>query len=85
MTTACYGFRVDFMEWQNGTRTEIEVDGGDVVITDIHPSRLTSGEHVQRRDADQVMDLADEHDVLSRKLRQAAIEATRNASKEDGR
>jgi hypothetical protein len=65
------------MTWNNGTVTTIEQEGAEVVVTDTG-ERFASGLSTVRYRAQEALDLADEHDKLSRMLRTAAISAQRH-------
>jgi hypothetical protein len=70
------------MRWAIGTVTEIDVEGDEVIVTDIDPSgRLQATARTTRRSVSETLDLADEHDDLARQLRAAARRAWANQNR----
>jgi hypothetical protein len=71
------------INWANGARTEIEVDGDHTVTRDFRDDIVDQLRTV-RRSVDETLDLADEHDELARQLRLAAREAWTNIQARKG-
>jgi hypothetical protein len=71
------------INWANGARTEIEVEGDRTVTRDFRED-IVDQRRVVRRSVDETLDLADEHDELARQLRLAAREAWTNIQARKG-
>jgi hypothetical protein len=73
----------ELMTWANGTHTVVTVEGTEVAILD-RSERLANGVNATSRTVSEVLDLADEHDNLSRILRRAARRAYDNEQSKKG-
>ncbi len=71
------------INWANGARTEIEVEGDRTVTRDFRDD-IVDQRRVVRRSVDETLDLADEHDELARQLRLAARAAWTNIQARKG-